>query len=138
VDGVFDWLANDNNATLDFGSLPSIDNVVAAQVATLAPFGIPLTTYEGGQHFLAAGSVANDPELNALMDDVNRDPRMKQVYTTYLNNWQTRTGHVFHHFSNCDRWSVFGRWGSKEFPSQSMDDAPKYDALMEFIASKPL
>jgi hypothetical protein len=138
VDGVFDWLANDNNATLDYGSLPKIDSVVAAQVAALAPFNIPLTTYEGGQHFLAAGGVAHDVALNDLMDAVNRDPRMKQIYATYLGNWQTRTGQTFHHFSNCDRWSVFGRWGSKEYPSQLLVDAPKYGALMDFIASKPL
>ena len=130
VDGVFDWLLNDNNAVLKRGSLPSIDREVQDQAAVLAEFGIPLTSYEGGQHFLAAGTVSNDTQLNALMDAVNRDPRMKAVYLRYLNNWRNRTNEVFHHFVNCDRWSQFGRWGAKEFPSQRRVDAPKYDALM--------
>ena len=134
VNGVFDWLLNDNNAVLKRGSLPSIDREVQDQAAVLAEFGIPLTSYEGGQHFLAAGTVSNDTQLNALMDAVNRDPRMKAVYLSYLNNWRNRTNEVFHHFVNCDRWSQFGRWGAKEFPSQRRVDAPKYDALMTYVS----
>jgi hypothetical protein len=138
VDGVFDWLQNDNNAVLDFGSLPSVDRFVQEQADTVAAFGIPLTSYEGGQHFIGAGSFQNDEELNALMDAVNRDPRMKTVYATYLANWRARTGGVFHHYVNSDRWSRFGRWGAKEFPTQARSAAPKYDALMSYIASEPL
>jgi hypothetical protein len=138
VDGVFDWLLNDNNAVLDFGSLASVDGFVAAQAQTLAGFGIPLISYEGGQHFIGAGAFQNDDELNALFDAVNRDPRMGQVYAAYLGNWRARTDGEFHHYVNSDRWSRFGRWGAKEFPSQPRSEAPKYDALLTFIADNPL
>lgn len=138
VDGVFDWLQNDNNAVLDFGSLPNIDREVEAQMNVVDRYSIPLTSYEGGQHFLAAGAFANDDALNALMDAVNRDPRMKTVYLTYLHNWASRTRNVFHHYVNTGRWSRFGRWGAKEYPSQPIGEAPKYDALMTYIDSKPL
>ncbi|MEW5837426.1 MAG: hypothetical protein AB1717_01140 [Pseudomonadota bacterium] len=138
VDGVFDWLQNDNNAVLDFGSLPSIDRVILNQLQVLRQFGIPLTSYEGGQHFLAAGSLSNDAELNNLMDALNRDPRMKSIYLAYLKKWRKRTGEVFHHYVHTDRWSVFGRWGALEFPSQKLKDAPKFNALMTYIETTPL
>lgn len=38
--------------------------------------GLPLTSYEGGQHLLATGG-ARSAAVNALLDAVNRDPRMK-------------------------------------------------------------
>lgn len=138
VDGIFDWLLKDNNPILDFGSLASIDRAVSAQMQVLSGFGIPLTSYEGGQHFLAAGPFESDPALNELMDAVNRDPRMKTVYLRYLSHWRQRTGNVFHHFVNCDRWSRFGRWGAKEFPTQALSKAPKFNALMTYIANQPL
>lgn len=138
VDGIFDWLLKDNNPILDFGSLASIDRAIGAQMEVLSAFGIPLTSYEGGQHFLAAGPFQFDPALNDLMDAVNRDPRMKTVYLRYLDQWRQRTGNVFHHFVNCDRWSPFGRWGAREFPTQPPSQAPKFSALMTYIANQPL
>ncbi|MFI3119749.1 MAG: hypothetical protein QX203_07195 [Methylococcaceae bacterium] len=138
VDGVFDWLLKDNNTLLDFGSLPSIDRIVQAQVDVLKPHGIPLTSYEGGQHFLASGVIFRDQALDDLMDAVNRDPRMKQVYLTYLDNWLNRTGEVFHHYVNSDWWSIFGRWGAKEYPSQKREESPKFDALMTYVENNPL
>jgi len=44
---------------------------------------------------------------------------MKTVYLTYLNNWRARSNEVFWHFTNTDRWNKFGRWGSREFSSQT-------------------
>jgi hypothetical protein len=138
VDGVFDWLLNDNNAILDFGSLASLDRAVGDQKAMVQGFGLPLITYEGGQHFLAAGSFQNDADLNAIMDSVNADPRMRQVYLNYLGNWRQRSQEVFWHYLNVDRWSRFGRWGSKQFASQTRAQAPKFDGLQTYIEQQPL
>lgn len=148
VDGIFAWLKGTPGAPdLGYGSLPCVKSVMKQQSASTAKFGIPLTSYEGGQHFLAAGSLQfGDPELNALMDAVNRDSRISQVYTTYLTQFRKATtrdsispnGNVFHHFVNSDSWSGFGRWGAKEFPSQSRALAPKFDALMQYIDDQPL
>ena len=138
VNGVFDWLFNDNNAILTYGSLPFIDRVVEAQVSALKPYGVPLTTYEGGQTFVVTGSILYDKAVNNLMDAVNRDPRMKQVYLTYLNNWRNRTGQIFHHYVHACRWSVYGRWGAKEYDAQPQANAPKYDAIMTYMAKNPL
>lgn len=142
VDGVFDWLVNNNNSILDYGSLTAVDAKVLEQVQTASAYSIPIISYEGGQHFLGAdageGDFQSDAALNSLFDSVNRDPRMKTIYLMYLTNWRARTGQQFNHYVNCDGWSQFGRWGSKEYPSQSLTDAPKYDALMSYISSNPL
>jgi len=96
-------------------------------------FALPLTTYEGGQHFVGAGGFEGDPELNAIFDAVNRDPRMHDVYTTYLVNWRGRSVEPFWHFASADRWSRFGRWGALEYQTQPRSSAPKFDAIHDFI-----
>jgi hypothetical protein len=139
IDGIFDWLLTDNNALLRFGSLASLDRAVADQKATTEDFGVgALITYEGGQHFLAAGALFRDAELDALFDAVNRDPRMATVYRQYLDNWRARTDERFWHFVTVDRWSEFGRWGAREFETQPLADSPKTRALEIYIAERPL
>ena len=134
---MFSWLLNDNQPDL-FGSLADIRfNTVISRDAALG-FGKPLISYEGGQHFLGAGSGQNDNALNAIYDSVNRDPRMKQVYAQYLNGWRDDTGQFLTHYFNCDAWSVFGRWGSLEFSTQPRAQAPKFDALQTYIETRPL
>lgn len=138
VDGVFSWLQT-GTPDLGFGSLAELDAAIAAQKETVDAFGIPLITYEGGQHFLAAGPVQFDEALNALMDAVNRDPRMKTAYLDYLDSWRTSGGdEVFWHYLHTDRWSVFGRWGSRESTTQPRAQAPKFDALQTYIENRPL
>ena len=153
VAGVFAWLSNGTGSSgcgaggggggggggvLGYGSLPCVDAAVAAQLAVLRPLGIPLGSYEGGQHLLAAGALAGDAELNALLDAVNRDPRMKATYLSYLAAWRQRTGQLLTHFVHCDRWSQYGRWGALEYPAQPRSKSPKLDALLTYIASRPL
>jgi hypothetical protein len=176
VEGVIAWLQNSltspvqTTATsipdLGYGSFPCVMSRVREQAEVAAGYGIPLTTYEGGQHFLmtkAFASPADAPEevalidnLNALFDAVNRDPRMSALYLSYLTRWRVATntnntlnngrrinaplvapnGAMFHHFVNSDSWSPFGRWGAKEFPTQT--SSPKFKGIQSYIAQKPL
>jgi hypothetical protein len=137
VNGIFDWLQNDNNAILE-RSLPFVDREVAAQKAAVKQFRIPLITYEGGQHFVGAFGFENDDELNVIMDALNKDPRMKGIYLTYLNNWRKRSNEVFWHFVSVERHSKFGRWGSREFAQETRSQAPKFDAIQTYISQRPL
>jgi ADP-ribose pyrophosphatase YjhB (NUDIX family) len=100
-----------------------------------------------------------DPDeiaLNALFDQVNRDPRMQAAYVSYLGKWRAATntnntlnngirinapsvapdGAMFHHFTNSDSWSPFGRWGAKEFPNQT--SSPKFKGLTSYIVNRPM
>jgi hypothetical protein len=137
VDGVFGWLTT-GNPDLGVGRLADLDRAVQDQKATLSAFNIPLITYEGGQSFVAFGPFQNDAPLNQLLDAVNRDPRMRAVYATYLDNWRSRSDEVFFHFLNTERWTKFGRWGSREFATETRAQAPKFDALQTYIESRPL
>ncbi|KAI7836073.1 hypothetical protein COHA_010042 [Chlorella ohadii] len=143
--GVLAWLRSParaggkpSNAVLGYGSLADVDAAVAAQVAAVRAFGVNLTSYEGGQHLVAAGSLAWDARLNAILDAANRHADMKQIYLRYLSAWRDRTGQLLTHYVHCDRWSVWGRWGAQEYPSQPRAQAPKLDALLQYAAASPL
>jgi hypothetical protein len=152
VDGVFSWLLTDDNEVFengDFngdgqldgatsGSLAKTRVFMQAQANTAAQFGVALTSYEGGQHLLTGGGAFGDPEVDAILEAVNGDPRMKTVYRTYLGDVQDITGTRFYHFRNCDQWNVFGYWGALRFQLQPRADAPKYDAILSFIATHPV
>lgn len=166
VDGIFDWLNDVNGAPdLGYGSISCVMDLVRQQAEVATIYDIPLTSYEGGQHFLLSpvNFFTEDPEeiaLNELFDEINRDARMTQLYVDYLNAWRSATdttstytfadgttstldapavapnGAMFHHFTNSDSWSPFGRWGSKEFPSQTT--SPKFLGLQQYIKNRPL
>ena len=162
VNGVFDWLNGVSGAPdLGYGSFKCVFPLVRQQAEVATSHGVPLTSYEGGQHFLLSpvNFFTTDPDeiaLNALFDQLNRDPRMQAAYVSYLGKWRAATntnntlnngirinaplvapdGAVFHHFTNSDSWSPFGRWGAKEFPNQVT--SPKFKALLSYIANKPM
>lgn len=162
VNGVFDWLNGVSGAPdLGYGSFKCVFPLVRQQAEVATSHGVPLTSYEGGQHFLLSpvNFFTTDPDeiaLNALFDQLNRDPRMQAAYVSYLGKWRAATntnntfnngvrinaplvapdGAVFHHFTNSDSWSPFGRWGAKEFPNQV--NSPKFKALLSYIANKPM
>lgn len=162
VNGVFDWLNGVAGAPdLGYGSFNCVFPLVRQQAEVAASYGVPLTSYEGGQHFLLSpvNFFTTDPDeiaLNALFDQVNRDPRMQAAYVSYLGKWRAATntnntlnngirinapsvapdGAMFHHFTNSDSWSPFGRWGAKEFPNQT--NSPKFKGLTSYIANRPM
>lgn len=155
VNGVFNWLFGSQGAPdLGYGSLAQLSRVefggprniretIRFQKEVADQHGVQLVAYEGGQHFLQGGTIFNsnnaltDPQINTLFNSVNRDARMKEAYLQYLSIWTQEGGGIFHHYVNSDSWSAFGRWGAKEFPTQPRTAAPKYDALMQFIADNP-
>jgi hypothetical protein len=101
-------------------------------------YKIALITYEGGQHMVGAGGAENNAQLNALLDAFNRDPRVKQVYLTYLAGWKNGGGQLFMHFNDVGRYTKWGRWGALEYIAQPRTTAPKFDALQSFIEQNPI
>lgn len=99
--------------------------------------GLELLAYEGGQHFVGHAAVVNDPEMNELFDSFNRHPSMRELYREYLEGWRKAGGTYMVHYTNCGRWSKWGRWGALEWIGQPRKDAPKYDAIQQFIETTP-
>lgn len=92
--------------------------------AMTAKYGLPLWTYEGGQH-LALGDT--DEPVSNLFIAANRDPRMKKAYDRMIQDWKSAGGALFTYFSYVGATSKYGSWGAKEF--QFTTSTPKWDAI---------
>lgn len=114
-------------------ALPEAYGWIDACAAVAAQYNVALVAYEGGQHLVGVGAPMEDATLNSIFDAVNRDPRMGQLYTDYLNYWKSKGGDIFVHFNNAMTFSKYGRWGSMEYLGQPRTQAPKYDALQKYV-----
>jgi hypothetical protein len=117
--------------------MPEVYRWIDETAAIARERDVPLVSYEGGQHFIGMMGAENDERLNRLLDAINRDPRMGELYSEYLREWRSRGGGLFVHFNNCDQWSKWGRWGARESLRPADAEAPKYRALMRFIDQNP-
>jgi hypothetical protein len=124
-------------ADIESTALPQSIGWMKEQAAAARARGVKLIAYEGGQHLSGIFGAENDAALNTLFDAVNRHPRMKSVYTRYLDAWKANGGELFVHYVNCMAYSKWGRWGALEALDQPREKSPKYDALMSFIEKNP-
>lgn len=92
--------------------------------------GIDLVSYEGGQHLVGLSSVQNDPNIQELFQDANRDPRMGMLYCQYLAAWHDAGGKLFTHYLAVSPYTNWGAWGAAE--SYYATNAPKRDALNSY------
>jgi hypothetical protein len=129
-----DQLLSDIEST----ALPQAIGWMKEQAAVAKARGVSLIAYEGGQHLSGIFGAENDAALNTLFDSVNRHPRMKSLYTRYLDAWKQNSGKLFVHYVNCGAYSKWGRWGALESLDQPREKSPKYDALMTFIENNPV
>ncbi|MBW4470703.1 MAG: hypothetical protein KME45_09895 [Stenomitos rutilans HA7619-LM2] len=115
---------------------PIKDHIVAS--ANLArKYGLTLRAYEGGQQLTSFQFGSNEPQITKLYSEVNRNPRMGNLYTEYLNNWKAAGGSSFNHFSDIGTPSKYGMWGALEYLGQDLKTAPKYQALLRYIQDNP-
>ena len=122
VEQMLDWCAAQVVIQREGGLIPSIQ--------TAAAHGLPTLAYEGG---LALAGYANNPAVVALFEETTRHPQMKAIYLDQLNGWKDAGGDVFVAFNYLQTWADHGRWGVLERQDQPTQEAPKYDALIEFI-----
>lgn len=88
--------------------------------------GLALMVYEGGQHLVAA----NNEALTEFYIELNRHPRMYDLYSNLLTAWQESGGSLFMNFSSIAQPSRWGSWGALETVYD--ESSPKYDALVDF------
>ena len=106
---------------------------IKQQALIAKEFGVELIAYEGGQHLVDWATRAVEDHPNPLLYAANRDPRMGNLYSQYLNAWHEAGGKTFVHFSAPRIYSWYGSWGAKEYITQPRSEAPKYDALLKYI-----
>jgi hypothetical protein len=100
-------------------------------------YGIQLKAYEGGQQLTSFQFEGYEPQITKLYTNVNRNPRMGDLYTEYLNNWKAAGGGLFSHYSDIAPPNKFGVWGMLEYLGQDPKTAPKYQALIRYIDANP-
>jgi hypothetical protein len=62
---------------------------------------------------------------------------MKRLYLDYLVGWRQSGGRTFAIFSSVGKYSKWASWGLMEYHGQPASEAPKYQAVMEFIDTNP-
>lgn len=106
---------------------------LASHVDVLAGTGLQLLAYEGGQHLVGVGGAENNDTLTLLLQTVNRDSRMRDLYLDYFALWNTFGGGLFMHFTDVGPYSQWGSWGALEYLGQEPASAPKYQALLAYL-----
>lgn len=113
-------------------AIAELRNQIIWQTDIARAQGAQLVCYEGGQHFHAIEGAEADATLMGLMQAANRDLRMKDTYTRYLDMLHSERVGVFNNFSYVEAWNRFGSWGVLEYQNQPYAEAPKYRALAEW------
>lgn len=96
---------------------------------TAARFGKRFIAYEGGQHLVT-------PNMPLAMD-LQRDPRMGDLYSRYLRRWNAAIHSDLVLYASTAPIAEYGAWGLQEYGGQPIEDAPKLRAVQGFIASLP-
>ncbi|MFK5956505.1 MAG: hypothetical protein QM477_08690 [Planctomycetota bacterium] len=113
-------------------SIQEVKLEVRSQKLAALRQGAELICYEGGQHYVGLNQTRDDQILTDILVAVNRDPRIGELYRTYLDMLQSEGVSVFSHFTYIGAWNKFGSWGSKESQEQPISLAHKYRALVDW------
>jgi hypothetical protein len=119
---------------------PSMDQIrgFTRNNATLAAeFGLNLTAYEAGGHFIATGFVVNNPAVTSFFAAANRDPRMGDMYRLYMDLWKEEGGRINAIYNSVSPSTNAGSVGTKEWTGQPREQAPKFDAILDFVETTP-
>jgi len=113
------------------------NETIAKQARLAKERGLRLVAYEAGQHLVGHGGAENNETLMNLFHAANRHPRMRQLYLDYLAGWRQNGGTLAAIFSSMGRYSKWGSWGLMEHHGQSPAEAPKYQAVLQFLDANP-
>ena len=123
------------------GWLGALSRSVAAVHAAVAPYGLPLIGYEGGQSFVGFPKYDDNSPLVRLYIAANRDPRMAAVYSAALSNWRTGGGELLALFGDVSAANKYGEWGALESFMDTVEPLgkapPKWSAIQTFISATP-
>ncbi|MCJ7675609.1 MAG: hypothetical protein MUO33_10735, partial [Sedimentisphaerales bacterium] len=119
------------------GFIKENNETIAKQAQLARQRGLRLVAYEGGQHLVGHGGAENNKAMEQLFHTANRHPRMKRLYLEYLRGWKDAGGTLMVMFSSMGKYSKWGSWGLMEYHGQPVAEAPKYQAVLEFLQNNP-
>lgn len=129
ADAVAQWDLNQLFAWLHDHALPDCLRWMDDAMKLARELELDLVCYEAGQHLTALGTANRNTTLVNLLNQANRDPRMGNLYTLYLNHWTTMGGGLICLFNADQPFSPSGAWGLLEYLMQDPATAPKYRAV---------
>ncbi|MGV6858429.1 MAG: hypothetical protein ACWA5X_05590 [bacterium] len=100
-------------------------------------YKVDMIAYEGGHHLTGITGAENNRKLNKLFDKADKNPQMRTLYERYFNEWKKAGGKLFVYYSAPSKSTKWGRWGITESLYEPRDEAPKYDAVLDFIEHNP-
>lgn len=119
-------------------SLPTVRSWVADNKSAASRHGVALFAYEGGNELIVRSSDSYQTRLQTLFVQANRDVRMGQAYTAMLNDWRTAGGDLYMVYESTGAYSMpRGNSTLLEWQGQPASQAPKYEAVTDFIAANP-
>ena len=101
-------------------------NFGVQQKAVAQKYALQYTTYEAGQHIVL-------PNNQALLQQIERDPRMYDLYKSFLTGWQSQVGGTLTMFTLNGPISQYGAWGISEYAGQPLTETPKRRAVQDFL-----
>lgn len=109
-------------------------DAIGAQLAVAQAHGVGLVAYEGGQHLVGVGSAIDDPDLLALFQAANRDPRMGELYRAQADAWRAAGAGLFTYYTDCELPTKYGSWGVREHLGDT--SGPKATAVAAIAAGR--
>ncbi len=119
---------------LESERLPKAMKKMQDQKAVADNFGVQLIAYESGQHLVGIRGAENNDQLTELLHQVNRHPRMGEIYRRYYDAWEEAGGDLNCAYSSIAQWSKWGSWGLMEFADDRPEDNPKFLSTLEWAS----
>jgi hypothetical protein len=112
------------------GALQEATGWISSNARLAQQYGLELVSYEGGQHIADIWGTLSTAVTN-LFSQANRDPRMGQLYSAYLDAWKQQGGGLFMNFTDIGTPGRYGAWGVLEHVGQT--SSSKYGALLGYL-----
>ncbi len=119
------------------GSLEEALDWTASYMTLATNENLTLSLYEGGQHLAAANSLKQTTGLVYFFIDANNDPRMGDLYMTYLNSLKNLGVGAIALYNSESVYDHAGSWGLKNYIGQPNNETHKYLAYSNFIDNNP-
>jgi hypothetical protein len=113
------------------GKITETIGLAAQNKAVAQKYGLRYIAYEAGQHVVL-------PNNLDLLKQIERDPRMYDLYKSYINGWNSQAGGDSLVLTNLQGpIGSWGAWGMVEYIGQpiSLSTTPKMQAVREFLGT---
>jgi len=108
--------------------------VLDTAMASIAAYGKPMESYEGGGALITTGAWTADQTLQALFNTASRDSRMYDAYRLQLNDMAYRGIRTLMHYADIFAYTLTNspaRWGLAEYVGQDLGETPKLRAWLD-------